>query len=85
MRYRKNGEDSSGFDCSGFTLRIFYETWGILMPHSSQAQYEFGKHVDRENLRFGDLVFLLCAAVFIPTSAFTSGMVYSHMQVLSAV
>ncbi len=64
VRYRKNGEDSSGFDCSGFTSRIFYETCRILMPHSSQSQYEFGKHIDRENLRFGDLVFFALRGSF---------------------
>jgi cell wall-associated NlpC family hydrolase len=57
VRYKKYGNDSSGFDCSGFTLRIFHETCGILMPHSSRAQYALGKHIARDVLRFGDLVF----------------------------
>lgn len=44
------------WDCSGLTMRAF-QTAGVSLPHSSRAQYGYGKSVDRKNLQPGDLVF----------------------------
>lgn len=44
------------WDCSGLTMRAF-RTAGVSLPHSSRAQYGYGKSVDRKNLQPGDLVF----------------------------
>jgi len=57
IHYRMYGMDTSGMDCSGFTLKIFLLTLGIRLPHSSHGQYTLGKAVDRDSLKFGDLIF----------------------------
>ena len=44
------------WDCSGLTMRAF-QTAGVSLPHSSRAQYGYGKSVTRSNLAPGDLVF----------------------------
>ena len=44
------------WDCSGLTMRAF-QTAGVSLPHSSRAQYGYGKYVSRSNLAPGDLVF----------------------------
>jgi peptidoglycan DL-endopeptidase CwlO len=44
------------WDCSGLTMRAFRSA-GVSLPHSSRAQYGYGKAVDRKNLQPGDLVF----------------------------
>jgi len=44
------------WDCSGLTMRAF-QSAGVSLPHSSRAQYRYGKAVDRKNLQPGDLVF----------------------------
>jgi cell wall-associated NlpC family hydrolase len=44
------------WDCSGLTMRAF-KTAGVSLPHSSRAQYSYGKSVKRSELRAGDLVF----------------------------
>lgn len=53
------GPDS--FDCSGFTQYVFKKTTSFSganeLPHSSQAQYEYGTPVSKDNLQAGDLVF----------------------------
>jgi cell wall-associated NlpC family hydrolase len=44
------------WDCSGLTMRAF-QTAGVSLPHSSRAQYGYGKSVKRSELKPGDLVF----------------------------
>jgi peptidoglycan DL-endopeptidase CwlO len=44
------------FDCSGLTMYVYRQA-GVYLPHSSRAQYGSGRHIDRSNLRPGDLVF----------------------------
>ncbi|MFM8944347.1 MAG: NlpC/P60 family protein [Actinomycetota bacterium] len=47
---------SYGFDCSGLMLWAYAQI-GIYLPHSSQAQYATLPHVDRADLKPGDLLF----------------------------
>ena len=44
------------WDCSGLTMRAF-QAAGVSLPHSSRAQYQYGKAVARKDLQPGDLVF----------------------------
>ena len=44
------------WDCSGLTMRAFQNA-GVSLPHSSRAQYSYGKSVKRSELKAGDLVF----------------------------
>ena len=44
------------WDCSGLTMRSF-EQAGVRLPHSSRAQYGYGRSITRSNLQPGDLVF----------------------------
>lgn len=44
------------WDCSGLTMRAF-QAAGVSLPHSSRAQYNYGKSVARKDLQPGDLVF----------------------------
>lgn len=44
------------WDCSGLTMRA-YEQAGVRLPHSSRAQFGYGRSIMRGNLLPGDLVF----------------------------
>jgi len=44
------------WDCSGLTMRAF-QAAGVSLPHSSRAQYGYGKAISRNDLLPGDLVF----------------------------
>ena len=44
------------WDCSGLTMRAF-QAAGVSLPHSSRAQYGYGKAISRKDLLPGDLVF----------------------------
>ena len=55
--YVYDGADSTGFDCSGFTARMYSDILGESIPHSTVDQYALGAAIDRDALQFGDLVF----------------------------
>ena len=44
------------WDCSGLTMRAF-KSAGVSLPHSSRAQYRYGKSIPRNQLQPGDLIF----------------------------
>ncbi|WP_285502890.1 NlpC/P60 family protein [Actinokineospora sp. NBRC 105648] len=51
------GADGPGsFDCSGLTMYA-YAAAGVSLPHSSRAQFGYGKSVSRSELLPGDLLF----------------------------
>ena len=50
------GSGTLGFDCSGLTLFAWAHA-GVTLPHSSQAQYNLGRHVSFGQLAPGDLIF----------------------------
>jgi len=56
VRYSYGGISPSGFDCSGLVAYVFGRL-GIRLPHNAAAQYSYGRAVDRNHLRPGDLVF----------------------------
>jgi cell wall-associated NlpC family hydrolase len=55
--YLPQGSDQRGFDCSGFTSKIFGDVLHRLLPHSAAGQYALGNPVSQDSIRFGDLVF----------------------------
>ena len=55
--YEWGGESAeTGFDCSGLAMTI-YKLNGLNLPRNSQAQFQAGTPVRREDLAPGDLVF----------------------------
>ncbi|MBC7568714.1 MAG: C40 family peptidase [Spirosoma sp.] len=55
IRYRSGGTTPRGFDCSGFT-RFCFDQFGISLPHSSAAQGNVGKAVEKDEAQPGDLI-----------------------------
>lgn len=55
-RYVHGAKGPNQFDCSGFSSYV-YKQFGYSISPSSRTQYTQGTHVDRKNLRKGDLVF----------------------------
>jgi len=55
--YKYGGKNESGFDCSGFTSYVYDKALRIKLSPYSVDQYKVGKKMDRDNLKFGDLVF----------------------------
>ena len=55
-RYIFGADGLTTWDCSGLTMRAFGAA-GVSLPHSSRAQYRYGKAIARKELQPGDLVF----------------------------
>jgi NlpC/P60 family/Putative peptidoglycan binding domain len=54
--YRWGGSTPRGFDCSGLVMYV-YARLGVEVPRVTYAQWHAGRHVRRDQLRPGDLVF----------------------------
>ncbi|MBM7776435.1 cell wall-associated NlpC family hydrolase [Actinokineospora baliensis] len=54
--YVWGAEGPGSYDCSGLVLYA-YRAAGVSLPHSSRAQYGYGKSVSRSELQPGDLLF----------------------------
>ena len=55
-RYIFGADGLTTWYCSGLTMRAFGAA-GVSLPHSSRAQYNYGKAISRKDLLPGDLVF----------------------------
>jgi len=55
-KYVFGADGMTTWDCSGLTMRAF-RTAGVSLPHSSKAQYGYGKAIAKKDLQPGDLVF----------------------------
>jgi cell wall-associated NlpC family hydrolase len=54
--YRSGGTTANGVDCSGLAFAV-YRRVGVKLPRTSEAMARVGDHIDRDQLRAGDLVF----------------------------
>lgn len=54
--YKFGGNTSSGFDCSGFTVKVFEEN-DFSLPRRSSDQADAGKNIDIKEVKPGDLLF----------------------------
>lgn len=54
--YKYGGTTTNGFDCSGFTSKVFSDL-GIQLNRTSGSQYQQGTAVAKSDLQVGDLVF----------------------------
>lgn len=55
--YRKGGNTSKGVDCSGFTVAVYEDVYGIVLPRISRDQYRITRHISTTELQQGDLLF----------------------------
>ncbi|MEG0759946.1 C40 family peptidase [Chryseobacterium sp.] len=58
--YKFGGNNSSGFDCSGFTVKVFQDN-NFNLPRRSADQADAGKLIDIKTVKPGDLLFFATA------------------------
>jgi cell wall-associated NlpC family hydrolase len=58
IAYVRGGRElTTGFDCSGFVRYVYQQALGSELAGNSKSQFAEGSHVDRDDLKMGDLVF----------------------------
>jgi cell wall-associated NlpC family hydrolase len=57
VSYVHGGASLDGMDCSGYTMTVYKNSVGKLLPRSSAEQAKVGKPVELNDLKFGDLIF----------------------------
>lgn len=57
VTYKLGGNDKKGIDCSGFSLILAKEIYGISLPRRSRDQAEAVKEKPLSKLKEGDLIF----------------------------
>jgi lipoprotein Spr len=55
--YRMGGITKQGIDCSGFVYQLFSAVYGLALPRSSRDQEQVAKHIAKNDMQEGDLVF----------------------------
>jgi len=56
--YRYGGTSRDGIDCSAFAFLLMSSVYGVAsLPRTSKEQYEASRHIRRDELQEGDLVF----------------------------
>lgn len=55
--YLWGGTSKRGIDCSAFIQTVVFQALGISIPRTSFEQSNVGEPIDRDELKFGDLVF----------------------------
>jgi len=56
--YRYGGESRDGIDCSAFAFLLLSSVYSVAtLPRTSKEQYEACRHISRDQLQEGDLVF----------------------------
>ena len=55
--YVHGGAGTDGMDCSGYTMTVYKNSIGKLLPRSSAEQSKLGKPIELSDLKFGDLIF----------------------------
>lgn len=56
-RYRLGGTTKRGIDCSALTGGLLLAVYGLALPRTAKEQYEATDHIEKEDLKEGDLVF----------------------------
>ena len=57
VSYVYGGSSVEGMDCSGYTMTVYKNSMGILLPRSSYEQSKRGTSIELSELKFGDLIF----------------------------
>ena len=90
-RYAFGGDSSRGIDCSALTRRVYREVFSFELPRVTKDQIKVGRHVSRNNLKPGDILYFRPdgkynhTAVYLGNSLFVNdssskGVILSSME-----
>ncbi len=86
--YQRGGTTQDGFDCSGFTKTIYYNTFNIELPRTARDQYKINNiFSDKTLLKFGDLVYFDTSKKYFPghVGIYLNDDLFAHASTSSGV
>jgi hypothetical protein len=86
VRYRYGGNTKKGVDCSGYVCQVFAKSADRKLPRSTHEQFKVGEKIDRDELRFGDLVFFnTTGKVPSHVGIYIEDAIFAHASVVEGV
>ncbi|MFZ1288977.1 MAG: C40 family peptidase [Melioribacteraceae bacterium] len=86
--YQRGGTTQDGFDCSGFTKTIYYNTFNVELPRTAREQYKINNIFnDKTLLKFGDLVYFDTSKKYFPghVGIYLNDDLFAHASTSSGV
>ena len=83
--YKYGGTNKRGFDCSGFTQKVYIDAFQINLPRTTKEMSELGKKVSKQNLLPGDLVFFKPSRKYKHVGVFMGDNIFMHSSTSKGV
>ena len=84
-KYKYGGTDKRGFDCSGFTQKVYNDAFNIRLPRTTEAMAKIGKKVPKNKLSPGDLVFFKPSRKYNHVGIFLGDGLFMHSSTSKGV
>ena len=78
IKYKYGGTDKRGFDCSGFTQKVYSNAFNIQLPRTTEEIAKLGKKVSKRKLKPGDLVFFRPSRKYRHVGVFVGNDLFMH-------
>ncbi len=84
-KYKYGGTDKRGFDCSGFTQKVYENAFQIKLPRTTEEMGDIGKKVSKNKLKPGDLVFFRPSRKYIHVGIYMGKDLFMHSSTSKGV
>ncbi len=85
VKYKYGGSDKRGFDCSGFTQKVYRDAFHFNLPRTTEEMSELGKKVSKQKLIPGDLVFFRPSRKYKHVGIFIGDNMFIHSSTTKGV
>ena len=83
--YKYGGTDKRGFDCSGFTQKVYRNVFNIELPRTTLEMSKLGKKIAKSKLKIGDLVFFKPSRKYQHVGIFMGNNTFIHSSTSKGV
>ena len=85
VKYTYGGSDQRGFDCSGFTKKVYSNAFQVELPRTTEAMSDIGTKIKKQKLLPGDLVFFRPSRKYKHVGIFIGDGLFIHSSTSNGV